>query len=277
MQHLKDNAHILQERTPRTSDFTTMYTNLPHPTIKTNVEHAIREAHAYEQQQQLQQHGLRQTTLFLVPDEDDRFTWSRTPHTGRTPDTGSLTVEQLIQHLHFIVDNIFLLIQDRTVRRQCVGLPMGTNASPEIATLTLYWVEANFIDKLLLENTREAQLHAHTHRFIDDVLTWNTLPPPPDIYGLEWKETTNTDNTCTFLGTTISTSQANLKIGIFDKALEWTFKVICYPSATSNAPAHQAAGVFTGQLTRFARACNNVLQRSNSHCTCFNEVIIYLA
>ncbi len=82
--------------------------------------------------------------------------------------------------------------------------------------------------------------------------------PPPDIYGLEWKETTDTGNTCTFLGTTISTSQANLKIGIFDKALEWTFKVLHNPCAKSNAPAHQAAGVFTGQLTRFARACNNV-------------------
>jgi hypothetical protein len=69
----------------------------------------------------------------------------------------------------------------------------------------------------------EAQLHAHTHRFIDAVLTWNTLSPPPDIYGLEWKERTNTDNTCTFLGTTISNSQANLKISIFDKDLEWTF------------------------------------------------------
>ena len=135
---------------------------------------------------------------------------------------------------------------------------MGTNSAPEIATLTLYWTEASYIDRLLLQNPEEALRHAHTWRYIDDLLTWDCLPPHKDIYGgLDWSETTRPDGSCTFLSALIRVHDGALRLGVFDKALEWTFKVIRYPSATSNAPGHQAAGVFTGQLTRFARLCNN--------------------
>ena len=133
---------------------------------------------------------------------------------------------------------------------------MGTNASPEIANLTLYWDEATYVDSLLLSDPRAAAKHAHTRRFIDDMLTWYATPPSSAHYGLEWRETTNNDGTCTFLGTKISIDNGSLRIAVFDKALEWSFKVIRYPSATSNAPAHQAAGVITGQLTRFMHICN---------------------
>jgi hypothetical protein len=136
---------------------------------------------------------------------------------------------------------------------------MGTNAGPEIANLCMYADEADFIENLVNSgNIREAQLHAYTSRFIDDVLSWNTLPPPSSCYGLEWRETTNDDGSCTFLGCKIEKrSNGMTRLCVFDKAAEWNFHVIRYPSAKSNIPTHQPAGIFTGQVTRFWQICNN--------------------
>ena len=88
-------------------------------------------------------------------------------------------------------------------------------------------------------------------------MAWNTLPPDSARYGLEWNCTTNEDKSATFLGITATPTTNGLKLGVFDKAASWSFPVIRYPSATSNVPAHQAAGVYTGQLTRYTRICNS--------------------
>ncbi|GBG76228.1 hypothetical protein CBR_g21976 [Chara braunii] len=135
---------------------------------------------------------------------------------------------------------------------------MGTNSGPEIANLTLYWDEARFVDDLQRRDLRAAQRYAFTYRLIDDVLSWGHLPPPSEDYGLEWKETTTPDGSCTFLGAHLQVRpDGSLRMSVFDEAAEWSFPVIRYPSAASNVPAHQPAGVFTGQLTRFEYVCNN--------------------
>jgi hypothetical protein len=45
---IKHNIHSLTERTPRTFDFTTMYTQLQHDIIVTNVRNAVEEAIAFK-------------------------------------------------------------------------------------------------------------------------------------------------------------------------------------------------------------------------------------
>jgi hypothetical protein len=115
-----------------------------------------------------------------------------------------------------------------------------------------------YIDQLQVTDLRAAQMHSTTHRFIDDVLSWGILPPSPSVYELEWRETTNPDGTCNFLGAKIGMREdGSLRIGIFDKAAEWGFHVIRYPSSRSNIPQHQPAGIFAGQLARFKKICNN--------------------
>jgi Josephin len=49
-----------------------------------------------------------------------------------------------------------------------------------------------------------------------------------------------------------------IRLSVFDKAAEWNFHVIRYPSKYSNIPIHQPAGIFTGQVTRFWQICNNI-------------------
>ncbi|GBG85632.1 hypothetical protein CBR_g40360 [Chara braunii] len=169
----------------------------------------------------------------------------RGPCSGQwTTDSGpdNLSVSQILQHLRFVVDNTFLYARDDTLRKQIIGIPMGTNAGPEISNLTLYWDEALFIDDIRQHDPQAAQRYAFTYRLIDDVLSWGQLPPPSEHYELEWKEITATDGLCTFLGMHLRVrSDGSLRMSVFDKAAAWDFPVIRYPSATSNIPSHQPA------------------------------------
>jgi hypothetical protein len=247
---IKSQPSSFQHLTPRTADFTSMYTKLPQDRILRNVETAIREAHEYQKSKTKLSHG----ELFMYTTTKSRGEWT-TEHSD-----DSLSVDDMIAHLHFVVKNTYFMASDGTLRHQLFGIPMGTNAGPEIANLCLYADEAAYIDKLLASgHTREAQMHANTTRFIDDVLSWSILPPSSDEYGLEWKETTNSDGSCTFLGVKIQKwLNGMIRLSVFDKASEWNFHVIRYPSKYSNIPIHQPAGIFTGQVTRFWQICNNV-------------------
>ena len=80
---------------------------------------------------------------------------------------------------------------------------MGTNAAPEIANLTLYADEAEFIDDLIRRGERlTAMSYSRTRRFIDDLLTWDNDPPPEELYGMSYKRQTEPVNV-PFLGAKI--------------------------------------------------------------------------
>ena len=81
---------------------------------------------------------------------------------------------------------------------------------------------------------------------------------PQEMYGLSWSETTLPDGSVNYLGAHIEIVNGYLNISIFDKAAEWNFPVIKYPHADSNAPYHQSAGVFQGQLSRFRIVCSAI-------------------
>ena len=77
-----------------------------------------------------------------------------------------------IEHIEFLISNIFLSNNAGKLKQQVVGLPMGTNAAPETGNLTLYANEAEFIDDLMRKgNILTAMSYSRTRRFIDD-LTW---------------------------------------------------------------------------------------------------------
>ena len=55
---------------------------------------------------------------------------------------------------------------------------MGSNAAPELTNLCLYTEESRWVDSLIRSgDITTARLHAHTSRFIDDMLSWATEPP----------------------------------------------------------------------------------------------------
>ncbi len=96
----------------------------------------------------------------------------------------------------YISNNTYIAYDPNKVRRQRVGIPMGTNCAPEIANLVLYVYEARYIDKLNANNKREeARKHKYTHRSIDDIITFNTEPISREAYdNLEYTQQVNEDD-----------------------------------------------------------------------------------
>jgi len=222
---VKANSEYLKDRRPRTFDFNTMYTNLQHDRIIRNVKKSITEAFEYID-----------TLPFM--EREKIIQQLDSP-------------ERIMEIVIFIVKNTYLCTNGGVVRHQKIGLPMGTNSAPEIANLTLYPDEKAFVEQLIEQDLRLAQRHNLNFRLIDDVLTWDEEPPSPEMYGLQWSETTCNDGSVNFLGGKIRNDGKRIAIELFDKAAEWKFPFLRYPHFDSNVPYHQPAGVFQGQLCCF--------------------------
>ena len=60
--------------------------------------------------------------------------------------------------LEFLIDNIFVEFGG-LIFQQTVGIPMGTNCAPLLADLFLYSYEAEFIQNLLKDKTKNISLN----------------------------------------------------------------------------------------------------------------------
>ena len=171
-----------------------------------------------------------------------------------------MSAEILIEHINFILNNIYFSNTPDIVLKKICGIPMGTNCAPELANLTLYVTEATFIDNLV--NTADSTIYkkyAHTKRWIDDIIIFNAPPPSAERYHLEYSNTSISNNTVVFLGARISCINNQLHMSVFDKTLKWNFPVLKYPHYTSNVPVHQSKGLLMGQLHRARTICNSLL------------------
>jgi hypothetical protein len=247
---LRVNVLQFKDRQPRTYDFTTMYTKLPHAQLKHNVMMAVQEAFDYEN---TLVRGDR--TDF---DPDVVLKWSFESHqmywAPRRATIECYDIKDVRSLLDFVVDNVYL--QNGTVlRRQVIGIPMGSNCSPELANLYCYVPERAHVQHLQASNAPGLR-HRFTFRFIDDILTFDDNLPSATDYGLEFVETTEKDGQVNFLGMKLGWSNGQWRMGIADKQQKLSFPVIRYPSSRSNIPVHQPGGVMIGQLVRYSIFCN---------------------
>ena len=79
-----------------------------------------------------------------------------------------------LEMLEFLIDNIFVEFGG-LIFQQTVSIPMDTNCAPLLANLFLYSYEAEFIQNLLKDKTKNhlAKSFNFTFRYINDVLSLN--------------------------------------------------------------------------------------------------------
>ena len=70
--------------------------------------------------------------------------------------------------MEYLIDNVFVSVGNR-VYRQCVGIPMGADCAPLLASLFLY----RYMKSLISSNISQAKQYTHTMRYIDDQLALN--------------------------------------------------------------------------------------------------------
>ncbi len=255
--NIKDSEHKLIGKRMRTADFTTMYTKLPHQKVieamevawGRAVEHKMKESNI---QSAMEDWGLALTPegsyVFQTRDMDDKKQWG-------------VTTKPIFMELMKVLITDNHIWNGEELKRQVVGIPMGSPVSPHLANLFRYVVEAKFVESLVTNGKLcEAKACEHTFAYIDDLCTFEGPLPTEEHYGIPMTGDKEPKETVNFLGMRITTTNPNRspRLGIVEKQEEWDFNVIKYPHAGSNIPWNQGAAVFKGQLIRYAIICNNL-------------------
>ena len=174
------------------------------------------------------------------------------------------TCTDVCRALSFLLDNIFIRY-GKTIYRQVVGIPMGTNCAPLVADLFLYCYERDFMLSLSPASQGEIiDAFNNTSRYLDDILNidnpffahmvTNIYPPE-----LTLNKAKSSDTVAAFLDLHLSISNDCIHTKIYDKRDDFNFNIVNYPHLDGDVPRATSYGVYISQLIRFARACNDVI------------------
>ena len=250
---IKDAEHKLVGKKMRTADFTTMYTKLPHERLFKTVETIWERAVSFKASVT----GIEPARWGLQQDHEGEYQYSVVTNEKDSESMTKDTFMSLMRHL--ITENY--IWNGKELRKQVIGIPMGSPVSPHLANLFRYVVEAEFVEDLIAKGqTALAQACEHTYGYIDDLCTLEGPLPSEELYGIPMTVDTFPRDTVTFLGMKITSNKPDRppRLGIVEKQEEWNFAVIKYPHAKSNIPWNQGSAVFKGQLIRYAVICNNL-------------------
>ena len=140
------------------SDFSTLFTNLPHKELKERIPRLIKES--FESL----------SKKYISVDLSYNAMWTK--HKRRS--WLLLSCEDIEALLHFLLDNVFIQV-GKEVFQQCVGIPMGTNCAPFLAELLLlhdYEIKA-LIRFSRINGLPQSKSFEFTRRYLDDLISVN--------------------------------------------------------------------------------------------------------
>ena len=223
-----------------TYDFSTLYTNIPHDDLKSQMTWVINKAfhNNHNKCMYIDQHGA---------------TWYK--HNN----TIIINKDTLIKHVFFLIDNIYIAIGDN-IFQQTIGIPMGTDCAPFLANLYLYALEFKFLESLTRTNIDAARKFSSSFRYIDDLITFNNnlmdeykdqIYPKELILNKENKR----DDQCTFLDINIHIKNNKIITNLYDKRNDFKFDITNFPNLSGNIHTKRTHGIVISQLIRYSRVC----------------------
>lgn len=165
-------------------------------------------------------------------------------------------ISEIKELIAYVVNETFVKFGDY-VYKQAVGVPMGGNSSPQIASLTLSFMEYKFMQKI---NANYIGLFRYCYRYIDDVIVFNCpnfMEFAKEIYdsSLPLTATNFNSKVAQYLDCDINLDTSKIKV--YDKTKDFNFSVVKYLFSDSNIPKHIAYAVTSGQIIRFSRICTD--------------------
>ena len=141
-----------------TSDFSTLYTILPHILIKDKRIDLIERTFNRESSPN---HACNDRNAFFTSEKPEKYhAWS---------------CQNVWYALTFLLDNIFIRFGTK-LYRQVVGIPMGTNCAPLVADLILFCYERDFMMSLSDDKQADSiDAFNTTSRYLDDILNINNV------------------------------------------------------------------------------------------------------
>ena len=223
-------------------DFSTLYTSIPHDSLKYSLKVLISEAYRVR------------GALYLAVNKKGMCAWSNSR--GSYVDVSESVLMDMVEYL---VDNIYICVGDR-VFRQCIDIPMGTDCAPLLANLYLFYYEYSYMKQLLKVNMGKARMFSNTVRYIDDLLALNNPSFDEEIANIYPKElilkkTTEGHSMVSYLDLKITIEEREYVTAIWDKRDSFNFRIVNYPFLSSNIPAGPAYGTYISQLVRIGRIC----------------------
>jgi hypothetical protein len=226
-----------------TADFATLYTKLPHSLIKESVIEILRFCNNNSKKKQYAYNKFTGTCYYADQGE-------------RKKGYNYYSLREMIETLEFIIDENWLNLMGTLFLQKC-GAPIGANASPMLADLTLSWLEYSYFKENPLP--RGAVLF----RYIDDVLSINLpnfMDISRDIYGPDLPvERTNSHNSKgDYLDLEIIIENNITMIKMFDKTRAFNFNVLKFPHPNSMIATNILSNCLNGHLIRTLRICTEI-------------------
>ena len=236
-------------------DFLTLYTSIPHNSLKIALTSLVKEAYRVR------------GNKFLVVDKYGNACWSDTPSTASYKT--SIREDSLIEMMEYLIDNIYIKVGNKVFRQQ-VGIPMGIDCAPLLANLILFYYEYKYMKNLVKDNLQAAMKFNGTMRYIDDLLTLNNsgfASKISDIYPpeLDLKKITEYPTTVSYLDILITINNGQYVTAVYDKRDSFNCSIVNFPYLSSNIPSKPAYGVYISHLVRIGRICVNFEQFNDRH------------
>ena len=243
----------------RTFDFGTLYTTIPLADLVSKINYLVGIAARYANRT-LSGMG---NVMLSVAMGSKRATWERGLRPMHTKSSHVFSLSQVNELVRFVIHNAYVK-NGNVIKKQLVGIPMGTNSGPGLANLYLYAYESSWVRKLEAKEIKSAQSFHLSFRLIDDLLSldnpWDDDFLKKDLVypsALQINETSEQNaKSVNFLGMTINGEDNKFWFQLYDKRASFPFPIVRYPDARSNIPLSMAWNVFTGQLHRFSSICS---------------------
>jgi hypothetical protein len=233
-------------RNVRTYDFSTLYTSIPHKSLKEQLTWVINQC-------------FNESSRKFIRIDKYSANWSKTR--GKTNTTWNK--DELINHMKWLISNIYVVCGD-SLFKQVIGIPMGTDCAPFLANLYLYSYEYQWLVKKY-ENKEFDILRKFNYcfRYIDDLLCINNDQfmdsVMKEIYPKELSLTSdNAVLKAHYLDLDLDIVHDKIEYKLFDKRDAFGFSIVNFPDLSGNIPNKQSYGVFVSQLIRYARCCQHL-------------------
>ena len=164
--------------------------------------------------------------------------------------------------IKYLMSNCFFTLGNK-IFQQVIGIPMGSDPAPFMANLFLYYYENKWIKNLKKVNLQKARKFCNTFRFIDDLLTINDnnefLQSIHEIYPAKLQlNLEHSGENVSFLDLSITKSNGQLSMKLFDKRDEFPFSIVRMPFSSSNMPRSMFYGSIGAEILRIGRVSSSL-------------------
>lgn len=233
-----------------TYDFSTLYTKIPHKELKFVLNELIDFCF----------NGCPDSKIRI---NNNKASWFHPPEdgkkrSGKTPDGVFWNKQQVKNAIGYLLDNCYFSI-GTSIFKQQIGIPMGSDPSPFMANLFLYYYENKFVRECKSSDKSKVRFFNNSFRFIDDLSIFNDNGEfeknIKNIYPkeLELKKENNGHLQATFLDLNIEIKNKRFSMKLYDKRDDFNFNIVRMPFASNNMPSRIFYSSFCSEILRIAK------------------------